>query len=298
MPISHLALASVLILVWGFNFVVVKVGLEGLPPLFLCFSRFFLTSLPWIFFVRRPRAPFRLVLLYGLIMFALQFSLLFFGVFAGVTAALASILLQVQVFFSILLAIPFLGERLHRWQVIGALVSFTGIGVVGVNSRGEVSLLGLTLVLFAAFFWGVGSVISKKLGKINMAALVIWGSLIAWPPVLAASLLIEGKEVVYALRHLSLTGLSSVLYITYFSTLFGFGAWNWLLSHHPVSKVTPFTLLIPIVGALSAALVLDEPLQGWKIGAGLLVVSGLCLHLLGPRMDRKMREWSVSESNR
>jgi len=286
----HFLFALAMIAVWGFNFVVVKVGLEGLPPIFFCFARFFLASLPWVFFVKRPQAPFRWLFAYGLIMFALQFSILFIGIRAGVSAGLASILLQVQAFFSILLAILFLGEKLTAWQVVGGLVAFLGIGWVGVNIGGDVTMSGLLLVTAAAALWGGGSIISKKMGKINMAALVVWGSLIAWPPLLAVSLFLEGPEILSAIERLSWTSTCAVFYIAYLSTLFGFGIWNWLISNYPVSKVSPFTLLVPIVGMGSSALVLGEELQYWKLLAGVLVIGGLCLHLLGPRMALKFKE--------
>ena len=287
MPIIHFLLALAVIAVWGFNFVVIKVGLQEMPPLFLCFARFFLTSVPWVFFVKRPAAPIRMIVSYGLVMFTLQFSLLFVGIYAGVTAGLASILLQLQAFFSILLAIAFLGERLHKWQVIGAAVSFTGIALIALNIGGEVTWPGLLLVISAAVFWGAGSVISKKMGKVNMAALVIWSSLVAWPPLLAISFFFEGDKILYFVHHFTWPPVGAVLYITFLSTLFGFGTWNWLLRCHSISKISPFTLLVPIIGMLSSAYFLGEPLPSWKIGAGVIVICGLCINLLGPMLFEK-----------
>lgn len=231
-----------------------------------------------------------MILLYGWVMFALQFSLMFLGIFAGVTAGLASILIQFQVFFSILLAMAFLNEKIEKWQAIGALVAFSGVVLIGLNVGGEVTSLGLLLVLLAAAFWGAGSVISKKMGNINMFSLVVWGSLVAWPPLLLASYVLEGEKIVASFKSLSWVGAASIFYIVYFSTLFGFGVWNWLLKTHSISKVAPFTLLVPFFGTLSSVFILKEPLQSWKIGAGFLVIAGLCIHLLGPRFSRKLKK--------
>ena len=290
MRLLHLLLALLLVLVWGFNFVVIKVGLQEISPLLLCFARFFLTSIPAVFFIKFPSTSFKMVALYGLIMFALQFSLLFMGMYAGVAPGLASLLLQTQAFFTILLAVLFLDEKLHRWQVIGAILSFSGIGLVAMNVGGSVTFSGFLLIIASAASWGVGNLISKKIGKTNMVALVVWGSLIAWPPLLVISFILEGPDrILLSLHNLSWTSAGSVLYITYLSTLFGFGIWSWLLHHYSLPTIAPFTLLVPIVAIASSVLVMSEALQSWKIVAGILVIAGLCINLLGPRFFAKNR---------
>lgn len=294
MPFLHLALLLLVVGVWGFNFVVIKVGLEGIPPLFLCFARFLLTSIPAIFFIKKPEAPFKMVALYGLILFALQFGLLFFAIYAGVSAGMAAILLQLHVFFSIPLAALFFGEKLRIWTVAGAAVSFSGIGLVGMNLGGEITLSGLMLCILAAFFWGSGSVIAKKIGKVNMISLVVWGAFLAWPPLFLASYLMEGKEqILSSLQNITWTGIGAVFYIAYLATILGFGVWGWLLQYHPLTKVAPFTLLVPFLAMISSALVLGEPLQSWKILAGALVIGGLCINLAGAKAFDAMKRRRV-----
>jgi len=284
-PVTHLALALLIILIWGFNFIAIKLGLDEVSPLLLGFARFFLTSIPAVFFVKRPSIPFRAVVIYGLVMFALQFALLFMGMYAGVTPGLASLLLQLHVFFSVLLGALFLNEKFHSWQIIGALIAFSGIALVAMHLSGSVTLTGFLLVIGSAAAWGTGNVISKKLGKVNMVSLVIWGSLVAWPPLLAISLIVEGSEhLISTLQHLTWVSGGAILYITYLSTLLGFGLWSWLLHHHPIGTVAPFTLLVPIIAILSSAAFLNEPLQTWKIIAALLVILGVCINLFGPRL--------------
>ncbi len=282
---SHCLLAILIVAIWGFNFVVIQLGLKEVAPLALCCARFFLASIPAVFLVKKPAVPYKIIASYGLIMFALQFSLLFLGMHAGVTAGLASLVLQVQVFFTILFAVLFLNEKPNSWQIIGALVSFTGIAIVGLKlNNSHYSLLGFLLLVTASAFWGAGNLISKKAGKINMFAFVIWGSLFAWPPLLVIAFLVEGGSKIFVnLHHLSWVSLFSILYIVYPTTLFGFGAWNWLLKKYQVTIIAPFTLLVPVFGMLSSFLVLGEPLQLWKIVAAVLVIVGLCINLLMPR---------------
>lgn len=284
----HIILACLLVIIWGFNFVVIKVGLAEISPLLLGFARFFLTSIPAIFFIKKPAAPLRMVAWYGLMMFALQFALLFMGMYAGITPGLAALLLQLQVFFTLLLAKVFFGEKLYPWQIIGALIAFTGIAIVALNLGGNTTLAGFLLLIGAAAAWAIGNVISKTIGTVNMISLVIWGSFIAWPPLLIISCIVEGIDsMFYTLRYLTWISGSAVLYITYLSTLFGFGVWSLLLHHYPLGTVAPFTLLVPIVGMLSSVIVFDEPLQSWKIVAALLVIAGLCVNLLGPKIFKK-----------
>lgn len=278
---AHLLLTLLTTAVWGFNFVAIKAGLEEIPPILLCAIRFFLTSIPFLLFIKRPTSSFKLVVLYGLVMFALQFCLLFIGMYAGVTAGLAAILLQIQIFFTVLLAVLFFKEKLTKWQIIGGLVSCSGIALVGLNLEGDLTLLGFILVITAAAFWGTGSVIAKKIGKINVIELVVWGSLVAWPPLLLVSLLVEGPaQIASSLHNISWLSVVSILYITVASTMLGFGVWNFLIHRYPLSTMAPFLLLVPIFAMLGSTLMLGEELQVWKVISGVLVITGLGLNFL------------------
>lgn len=290
MHLQHIALAIVVAVIWGFNFVMIKAGLDELPPVLLCALRFFFTAFPAIFFVRPPDVAFRQVIAFGFVMFALQFTLLFFGMAAGATAGLASLLLQVQVFFTMLLAVLFLDEKPSGWQITGTIVSFSGIALVAANMGEDISVLGMVLIIAAAASWGVGNLMSKRLGQINMLALVAWGSFAAWPSLLLLSFVTERS--VWNLENLS--GLSwisvaSVGYNAYPVTLLGFAAWHWLLRRYPATTVAPFSLLVPVSGFASSALVMDEPIYLWKIGAAALIMAGLCINLMANRFATASR---------
>lgn len=283
MPPSHLAAALLVVLIWGVNFVVIKLGLRELPPILLAALRFLLAAVPAVFLIARPKVPFGRIALYGLVMFSVQFGLLFAGMHLGMPAGLASLALQVHVFFTIALAAAVAGERPTAAQLLGALLAFAGIGVIASQSAGEATALGLVLVLLAAASWGVGNLLSKRIGQVDPLALVVWGSLVAFGPLLALSLVLEGPQHLLRLPHLSLTALGSVAYLVYPTTLLGFGIWSWLLRRHPAATVAPFTLLVPVVGFTSATLLLGEALQRWKLLAAALVVAGLAVNLFGAR---------------
>lgn len=285
MPFSHVLLALCVIAIWGINFVVIQIGLRELPPIFLTFLRFFFAAFPAVFFIKRPQIPFKMLFAYAMLMFTLDFAFLFSGMYAGVSSGIASLTLQTQVFFTAILAMVFLKEKLTLWQVLGALVAFSGIGLVAINTGGDVNTLGLLLVEFAALSWAGGNLVSKKIGKVDMFSLVVWGSLVAWPPLLLLSFILEhGKWSIESVLNVSWLTIGSVAYLVYPVTLFGFAIWSWLLSRHAASTVAPFTLLVPIFGFSSSALILGEGMQGWKIGAGFLIVSGLVINLYGGKL--------------
>jgi O-acetylserine/cysteine efflux transporter len=287
MPITHLFLALLVVLVWGFNFLFVSLGLEEISPLMLCALRFLLASIPGIFFIKLPKASFKIIALYGFVMFALQFAFLFFGMSIGMPAGVASLLIQVQVFFSMFFAIIFLGEQPNLGQIIGALVSFSGIALVAMHFDNDVSLAGFIFILAAAATWGIGNLITKKIKGNNtkdMMGLIVWGSFIACIPMFFVSLIVEGSDnFVSTFTNLSWKGVGSLFYIVFASTWVGYGVWNWLMSRYPVGMVAPFTLLVPIIAMLSSVFVLGEPLYAWKLLAGLLVIGGLCINILGAR---------------
>ncbi|ANN96534.1 TPA: O-acetylserine/cysteine exporter [Legionella pneumophila] len=285
MPFSHLLLALLVVFVWGINFIFVKLSLEEFSPLLLCAVRFLLASVPAVFFIKPPAVPFKIIAGYGLIMFALQFALLFIGLRVGMTPGVASLLMQVQVFFSMFFAIIFLGEQPQVGQIIGALIAFIGIGVVALHFDHNVSLMGFLCILAAAASWGIGNLITKKIHSVNLIAVIVWSSFVACLPMFILSLVFEGPEsFVTAYEHMTWKGILSVLYIVYISTWVGYGVWNWLISRYPVGMVVPFTLLVPVVGILSSVFILGEPFYLWKLVAGLLVISGLCINLLTTRL--------------
>ena len=287
MPISHLLLALLVAIIWGINFIFVKFSLEVFSPLLLCALRFILASIPAVFFIKPPAVPFKMVILYGLVVFALQFSLVFIGMNVGMTPGMASIIMQAQVFFSLFFAVFFLGEKPNIGQVVAAVIAFTGIGLVAMHFDTNISLLGFICILAAAAALGVGNLITKKMNRVNMMALVVWGCFVASIPTLILSLLIEGPDsIVYSYHHLTWLSTTSLLYIVFVSTWIGYGVWNWLLSRYSVGVVVPFALLVPVFGLLSSVLILGEPFQLWKLVAGLLVISGLYINLLSSRIFR------------
>lgn len=278
MPVRHILLAVAVAAVWGVNFVVIHVGLDSFPPLLFAALRFLAVALPAVFFIQRPPVPVRYVAGVGLFLSAGHFGLLFSAMEAGMPAGLASLVLQLQAAFTVLLAVGLLAERPRPAQLAGVAVALAGIGVIVLGRTAEVPLLALLLTVGAAASWGLGNVITRVAQAPDALALVVWSSLVPPIPLLALSLALEGPaQMRAAVTGADLGGLLALGYIVVASTFFGFGVWAWLLRRHEASKVAPFTLLVPVFGITTAWLALGEEPNAAEAAGAIVVLAGLAL---------------------
>jgi O-acetylserine/cysteine efflux transporter len=268
-------------IVWGLTFIAIKVGVGETSPLMLAALRFLFSALPMVFFVAPPKAPAWAVVLYGLLIGAGQFGLLFVAIREGFPIGLASLVIMAQAFFTILLAWLLMGERPRRAQIIGAVVAFFGMAVIGSDRLGGASLMPFLLVVVAALFWALGNVLAKSVGKVDMLAFTVWSSLAAPAPLLLLSLSVEGTAGLAALAHPSLRLVASVLVISYGATVFGYGVWASLLARHSAASVAPFALLVPIIGMIAGAILFGETLRPVELLGGALVMAGLAVNIFG-----------------
>jgi O-acetylserine/cysteine efflux transporter len=290
LPFNHVLLALAVVFVWGTNFVVIRWGLDGLPPFLFATLRFAFSALPWLLFVPRPTAPWRKLAAFGVLLGVGQFGLLFLAIQGRISPGLASLVVQVQVFFTIGLSLLLMGERVRGFQIVGLLLALAGLGVIALNlDAAVVTWLGLGLVLSAAFFWAGANLVVKSLGPVNMLHFMVWSSVFAVPPLLAISWFIEGPSLMQsAVTNATPLVWASVLWQALGNTLFGYGVWNWLLARHPAATVAPLALLVPVFGMGASALSLGESLPGWKLGAAALVLSGLAVIILWPRLRARL----------
>ncbi len=282
---AHALLALLVTAIWGFNFVVIKVGVAEVPPLLLTALRFFFAAVPAVFFVRRPSVGWRWIVGYGIFIGVLQFGLLFVSIRLGMTAALASVVMQLQVFFTIGFAAVLLGERSKPVQILGAVIAFSGMGVIAAGRWSGPELLPLVLCLLAALSWGVANLIVKMSGEKDALSMIVWASLAAPLPLFIMSALFEDHAaIIQTLTHPSLLTLVSIAFLAWPATILGFGVWGFLLSRYPANLVSPFALLVPVFGISSGVLFLGEPFDSAAILGSILVLAGLVLTVLGPRM--------------
>lgn len=292
MPTTHLLLALCVVFVWGTNFVVIRWGLDGLPPFLFATLRFVFSALPWVLFLPRPAVPWFKLAAFGALLGVGQFGLLYLAMRSDISPGMASLVVQSQVFFTIGLSMLLMGERVRGYQVLGLLLALAGLLVIALNVDATVTLLGVALVLAAAFFWASANLVVKSLGRVNMLHFTVWASVFAVPPLLAFSWAIEGPQLMMSsLAQANGLVWASVLWQAVGNTVFGYGAWNWLLSRHPAATVAPWALLVPVFGLSASALSLGEALPPWKLGSAALVLLGLAVIVCWP-------QWQAARQSR
>jgi O-acetylserine/cysteine efflux transporter len=274
-------LAMAIVFVWGTNFVVIRLGLNALPPLFFATLRFLFVLLPACFFLKKPNVPWSNLALYGVAIGLFQFGILFIAMHGRISPGLASLVVQMQVFFTIGLSMLRTGERIKPHQMAAFALALAGMGVIASHNGDGATLAGVALVLVAAMGWAFGNQASREAGKVNMLAYVVWAALFAVPPLLALSLLLEGPAAILGgIGQATPVTWAAVIWQSVGNTMFGYACWAWLLSRYPAATVAPMSLLVPVFGFGASAVILHEPLPLWKIGATLLIMAGLAVNLL------------------
>ena len=302
MTLLHIALAVLVAFIWGVNFTFIAWALESFPPLMLTAIRFFFTAVPLVLFLKPPKFNHTLFI-YAIGTFVMQYAFVFTAMHLGASAGLTALLLQVQIFITVLLAYVILGEPVSRMQIMGMLVGVLGLGVIALNLGGDMPLVGFICILIAAIGWSFGNIASKqastqqstsnistaspinsnnkasnRTSALSALSLVVWGGLIACVILTLSSLLFETEAWQLAtFTQASFKSWLSLGFIVYVSTLIGFGLWAHLLSQYIASKVMPFALLVPVFGMATSVLLIGEVVTWWKMLAMVLILSGLIL---------------------
>lgn len=285
---KDIGIGLIVVTLWGLNFIAIKVGLQDAPPLLLGTLRFIVAVLPAIFFIKKPPVPWKWLIALGLTNNVGQFSFLFMGMQYGMPAGLASLVMQSQAFFTLAIASAVLGERWRLNHIAGLALAACGMTVIGLQQNTGMTPLGFWLVIGAAFSWSIANVLTRKATRnvppFSMLALVIWSGAVSILPLALLSLVIEGPAAWADTWHaFSWHTGAALVYLAYAATLAGYGLWGRLLSRYPAATVSPFGLLVPVVGMTSSALLLGETLTVWQTLGALLVMSGLAVNVLGGR---------------
>ena len=286
------ALLLVVVVVWGLNFAAMKVAVAGMPPLMLGCLRFILAAFPAVLFFRRPAVPWRWLVLYGMTISFGQFAFLFSAIHVGMPSGLASLVLQSQVFFTMLFAAVWLKERWHIHQLAGLVLAACGLALIGSAHGLQMPLIGFSLTVAAASMWATGNIVTRALGRfgpMDQQAFVVWACLVPALPFALLSYFMEGPQaIVIALQDFQWLSFAALAYLAWAATLFGYGAWTRMLSRYPANRVAPFSLLVPLVGLTTGWLVFGEAMQPVHFVGGALLMAGLLLNVFGaPLFTRK-----------
>ncbi len=263
---ADLLIAVAVMLIWGVNFVAAKLGVMQLPPILLMSIRFTTVAVLLLPFARVPRAQLRRIAGLSVSLGCAHFSFMFSGL-RGLDAAAVSVLSQAQVPFAALIAAVLYRERLGWARTVGMLIAFAGVAVMAGEPRFGADYRPIVFVLIAAFLWAAANIQIKQLGPVSSVDLNAYLALFAAPQLLIVSLTIESGHV----QALATADWSKVVFAVFYMAVIvqiaSYTLWYRLLRRYPINQIMPLTLLVPVFGALSGVILLDEPF-GWRMIVG------------------------------
>lgn len=271
-------LLVLLMALWGFNFSVIKLGVNNIDPFLLTALRFSLAVLPLIFFVRRPNVPWRYLMTYGLTFGVGVWGLTTLSVGVGLSGGLASLLLDMSVISSLLVGRYLLKEHVTVSKVLGSLLALLGLGLIIWHQDGTVTPLGLALVLSASVFWSINGLIVKRSGTREVFAFNIWGMAFAPIPLFILALCVSGpSSVMQSIADINGSVLFSAAFQAYPTTLLGYWFWNKMIVKYSVSSVAPMTLLVPVFALIGGYIFFGESLDAVQAIAAVVILLGVAV---------------------
>lgn len=275
---NDLILGVLVMIVWGLNFSVIKLGVNEIDPLLLTALRFTLATFPAIFFVKKPDVSWLYLVVYGWLFAIGIWGMATWSIQAGLSAGMASVLLQMNVVFGLFLGYFLLKEKVATKKMVGSSIALAGLLLSLTVTDGSITQSGLMLILIAALSWSLASITVKKAGTKQVFAFSLWAMAFAPIPLFLIVYLQSGtEEFVQLSTQFNERVIFSVLFQAYPVTLLGYWIWNRLLITYPLTTVAPLTLLVPIFGLLGGVLFYQEEVGMIKLIASLCVVSGILI---------------------
>lgn len=290
MSLRDLFIALGITFIWGINFSFIKMGLGSLNPFLLAGLRFMLCALPLVFFIKPPKVPFKYVIAYGLFFGVGLWGILYLGMFYGISAGVASIVLNLGVFFAVILSYFILKEKMTVYNKIAFILALAGIAVIFLVTDGTVTLIGMLFVILAAVSLAVIQIIVKKANTKEAFTFLIYSTLFPPIPLFIMAYLMQGESVfIDFAQTLDKQALISIAFQVYPTTLFGYWVWNLLLAKYPVNLLMPLSLLIPIFGLFGSYVLLGEEVGLYKVLACFIIVIALIINTFGEKIRSRIK---------
>ena len=278
MSTKHVVMAFIIVILWGLNFVTLKIAVLSLPPIFLAGLRFFLISFPWIFFVKKPKVSNKQFFSLPITLGVLQYSLLYYGMSTGLSVGLSAVILQTQSFFTVIMSAFLIKEKPSLNEIIGLIIGMLGVIILLTYNDGDFKLDAIFIILAAAMSWGVANIQLKNLGNINMVSFLIWISPLAAILLFIISFILEYDSLLKIdFSNIEIKVFLSIFYTAYISTVIGFTMWQYLLNKYKSIQITPYGLLVPVTGSIFAYIILNEVLEIYQIISGIIIIIGLMI---------------------
>ncbi|MGM4891543.1 DMT family transporter [Tardiphaga sp. 839_C3_N1_4] len=276
MSLIQIVCAVMVPLLWGYQFVVIKVGIVEFPPLFFLGLRFLAMALLLVPFVKRPaRQELSPVAAISVFLGGLNFGLFYVGLGLG-SGSISAVAYQLATPFTILLAWPLLAERPSLVTSSGVLLAFLGVVVLAAGPGLSANAIPILLVVGAALAFAVANVLTKRHGPFDPLMLTGWSSLFTVPQVMLMSSVLEDGQLT-SLVTADERGWLALAYTIFIGGIVGFSLWFWLITRCTMGRVAPFGLLLPVFALISSVLFLDEHITPTLIVGALLAISGVAI---------------------
>ena len=266
----------------GFGFAIAKPAMDQFPPFLLMGLRFTIAALILVWWFPIPKGYLKNIFLVSLVGGTLTYGLVYAG-FNRVDASSATLIIQTEVPFGVIIAYFLLKERTEIKNIIGMAIAFMGLYILLGSPNLEGKFFGVILLLTGAFTWSLGMVMAKPISnKIGGFVLVAWISLFSGPMLLIGSFIFDSNTLDYFFSA-NLEGWLIVFYLSVIMQPIAYGAWYYVLGRNPVQKVMPVMLLLPVTSLATAIFLLGEKPSSQLIFGGLIILFGVGMILFGKK---------------
>ena len=284
LPPRDLALVTLVAAVWGFNFISGARGTQHFSPYLFMVIRMCIVLLVTLPFLRPPpRDQWPRLVAVALLLGVAHFLALFGALSRSADVFSIVVVQQTYIPMTVLLAMALLRERPGPRTLAAVAVAFLGVVLIGLDPLILSQLDILALTLAAALFAALGSLFQRHMHGIGVLNYQAWTAVIALPPLLLISLLVEDNQW-QVIRSAGTGDWASVLYTALIASVVGHGLFYFLVQRHPVSAVMPYLQMMPVFGAVFGVTIWgDRP--GWRllVGSAVVIVGILIVTLRGRR---------------
>ena len=281
MRLTHIFLVSLVAVIWGFNFVVIRWGVEDVDPYTMTAFRFLLTAIPIIFFVKKPNIKLSILAIYGILFGGGLWGVVNYAISLGTPSGLASLVLQASAFMSVIAAVVIFKEEITKNKFIGvtlALIGFLLIIYSNYELEQSIRFYGIVLVLIAALSWTICNMIIKQYKPNNVIGFISWSSLFVPIPILLLSYLDNPNNFISSLITIGFQGYVSIIFQAFVTTLLGYGIWTYFINKYGLAVIAPYSLIVPISGIFFAWHIYNEKLTHIEISGSIIVLVGLIVN--------------------
>lgn len=263
-------------ILWGLNYIAVKIAVDAVAPLTAAFLRQAIVLLVCATSLRIIPGKMRALTALGLLSGGAYYVAINLSLAISDNVGALAIASQLAVPFSLLLAIMLFGERIHLPRVVGIVLSFCGVLLLVFDPAAAREIPGLALTALASMIWAICSLIQRSL--IGVPVLTIYAWIGFWGSIVLGGLaLIFEPAAMRGISHIPLTAWGAVGFSAIGSTVLGQGAMSWLLQRHPVSTVIPLTLAAPVISVFVAGWYFGTPPTMLMLLGGAIAMAGVAI---------------------